>query len=247
HTAPGESEPNLATTFDEGTPGGQTRSVVCHRGECITDTWAEPIDAASAALMVHEARGDFVISESIGARTEWVVTYPTMGYYPDGHPLKGAVVSLYLADRSGAFVEPSPDVIPIPPPSDFRNKTTYWVSHLQSVNFLDFNQSGDESFVDLPTSIFALEHHVQFPTGLGPGGEFLAIPESGQARAGFESEEGQLVSDTGRRYLGRPAIVWLFQEFENGVLEAGDGAQQKANYGNAFMSSYFSIPPKEHL
>src|SRR5699024_9819275 len=130
HREPASAEPSLATTFDDGTPSGETRSVVCHRGECVTDTWAEPVDAASAALLVREARGDFVISESIGAATEWVVTYPTRAYYPDGRPLVTSFANLFLADRSGNFLGTTPD--PVPQPPGFRD-TTYEFVHEQSV------------------------------------------------------------------------------------------------------------------
>ena len=229
HTDPSSPEPNLSTTFDEGTPNGETRSVVCRQGECVTSTWPSPLDAASAALMVTEAYGDYVISDSMQASTEWVVTYPTRAYYPDEHTFTRANLKLLLTDRSGRIFEGVNIGLP-PPGVRYR---TYGFAHERSLHHLDFNTTSEQFNLQVPGSVFGIDQPVLFPS---EHSDLPVIPDSGQARVGFESNQ-RLISNEGTPYVGRPAIAWVFQEIENGVLEAGDGTLQRANYGNAFKAS----------
>ncbi|WP_376692827.1 hypothetical protein [Wenzhouxiangella sp. EGI_FJ10409] len=236
HSGPGDAQPDLASTHDEGTSSGQTRSVVCVDGECIEDFWENPIDAASAALMTYTARASYDISESLNARSEWTVTLPAASAYPESHALSSASVSMLITERSGrSWTGVS---IPTPPALPFFNTTTLWLDYEAVVNLLDFTTTVSEVGSVQDSRLFGLSHLVQSP------GEDLdqmspsateRLPENGQARFGFDCGDGApvLVASSGRRYWGCPAIVTTFAEYTNGVLPGEGGVPQRANYGSS--------------
>lgn len=229
HSEPGSAQPDLASTQDEGTAAGQTRSEVCVDGECIEDFWENPVDAASAVLMSFTARDTYNIADSLAAESEWVVTYPTVHYYEADNVLGTTLVSLLVSDRSGQTLYDNAVYIPEMAPS-FSN--TLWLNHERSVNLLNFRMKHEEAEGPVSTGIFGLEEAFRIPNW-----DFEALPESGRARLGFESfwppDVQPLVAPSGRTYWGRPAIVTTFTEYTNGVLPGEDGVPQRANYGSS--------------
>lgn len=236
HEPPGSALPDLASTHDEGTSVGETRSVICAEGECVEDFWDNPVDAASAALMSYTARETFELSQSLFANSEWIMTLPTASRYPESHALASASVSMLIAERSG--LPWTGVVVPTPPNLPFFNATTVWLEHEASVNPLDLTTTVPEVGLQQDSRLFGLDHLVQSP------GQDLsdksphpteALPDSGQARLGFDCGNGApaLVALSGRTYWGCPAIVTTFTEFTNGVLEGEDGVPQRANYGSS--------------
>lgn len=250
HQPPGSAQPDLASTHDEGTAAGETRSVTCFDDGCIEDYWNRPIDAASAALMRYTVSDTFDISESLGARSEWVVTLPTMNLYSADHPLSSASASTLIAERSG--VTWNGPVIPTPPSLPFFNDTTFWLEYGESVNPLDFTTTVPEVGAVQETRLFGLGHVVQSPgESLSEKSPFPTdhLPNNGQARLGFDCGDGDpaLVASSGRSYWGCPAIVTTFTEYTNGQLQGDDGVLQRANYG-AFGSPTTTVridPPTE--
>lgn len=230
HRPPGSAQPNLASTHDSGTAAGQTRSVVCWDNRCAHDFWERPIDAASAALLTYTARDTYEISDSLAAESEWVVTYPTMAYYDEDEHWGSSQVSLLVADRNGEVIHGGYVYIPELPP--VFGETTIWLFHERSVNLINFRMA--DRFADEPISlgIFGLETALRFMDR-----SFESLPDSGQARLGFDSGAPTFTefieASSGRRYYGRPAIVATFTEYTNGVLPGEGGLPQRANYGSS--------------
>ena len=53
------------------------------QGRPIATDWAFGIDAVSAALMAETIQNEYLTSASLGANTDWVVTFPTKQFYVD--------------------------------------------------------------------------------------------------------------------------------------------------------------------
>ena len=234
HTAPGTAQPDLSTTWDAGTPEGQTRSVVCSDEGCVEDYWENPIDAASAALMVYTVRETYDISESLNARSERILTFPTRAYYADDQGLSSADVSLLIMDRKGR----SWTGLGVPSGGPFDDSTTVWLEYGGSLEPLDFTTSEAEVGVPQDTRLFGLWHTVQSPgEGFSSKGPYPLErpPGNGQARLGLLASRGMpaLVAPSGREYWGFPAIVATFTEYTNGVLPGDGGVPQRANYGSS--------------
>lgn len=76
HTNPGNLEPDL-------TGGTGTTSYVFDNGSLLTHDWAAGIFAVNAAITHDSIINEYVTDSDIGARTEWVVTFPTKKYHTD--------------------------------------------------------------------------------------------------------------------------------------------------------------------
>lgn len=63
--------------------------------------FADGIDAVSAALMTSAIGNEYVVDPSLGATTDWIVTYPTKSWYVDK--------VLYPENPTNPFVEPFQD------------------------------------------------------------------------------------------------------------------------------------------
>ncbi|MGN6519466.1 MAG: hypothetical protein ACTHK2_08595 [Dokdonella sp.] len=81
HTAPGAAMPDL----DSASAGadGRYAALVGVNGGPRTLQYERPVDAVSALFMAASLEGDYTRSESIGARTDWIVTAPTKRFYVD--------------------------------------------------------------------------------------------------------------------------------------------------------------------
>ncbi|VAW34917.1 Ice-structuring glycoprotein precursor (ISGP) (Antifreeze glycopeptide polyprotein) (AFGP polyprotein) [Contains: AFGP7 (AFGP 7); AFGP8 (AFGP 8); AFGP8-like] (Fragment) [hydrothermal vent metagenome] len=76
HTDPGDIIPSLAT-------GARNTSYVFNGNVVQSDFWTESIQAVSALYIHNQVYGEYVLSDTIGANTEWVVTFPTKFAYVD--------------------------------------------------------------------------------------------------------------------------------------------------------------------
>jgi len=224
HSPWGSTLPDLSSAHDAGTQNGATKSRVCIDGVCIDDEWERPIDAVSAALIAHKLTADFIIDESINAKTEWVISYPTRKFYEPGDALFETSVSLLVTDREGGYrAQPC-----VPPYLDFICETSYLLSHSQSIEVLDFSHLVSEIGMPKTSPILGIEHTVLFPND-------KPLFEAGNARVGFETHgRPTLTSKSGRQYFGAPSIGVSLQEFSNGTLQDALGNYVKASYGNAF-------------
>ncbi|MDT8321996.1 MAG: hypothetical protein RQ826_15870 [Xanthomonadales bacterium] len=75
HTNPGSLLPNLN--------GGRQVSNVFANGAVQTDTWMTGIEAVSATILFDTVMNEYVVNPNIGARSEWVLTFPTKRAYVD--------------------------------------------------------------------------------------------------------------------------------------------------------------------
>lgn len=75
HTDPGSVLPNLNSGFNE--------SRVFINGVVDQRTWPLPLLAVNATITHDEIFNEYVIEEGIGARTEWVLTFPTKRFHTD--------------------------------------------------------------------------------------------------------------------------------------------------------------------
>ena len=76
HSVPGEDAPNLASTTN-------TVSHVLSGGVMVEQEFDLGIQAVSAAIMRSSIANEYATDATIGAQTEWVVTFPTKSYHVD--------------------------------------------------------------------------------------------------------------------------------------------------------------------
>ncbi|MDR2172721.1 MAG: hypothetical protein LBE32_00685 [Burkholderiales bacterium] len=76
----------------------KTSTVVNGSDVYITSGWVEPVDAVSAVLMNESVYNEYVLDDSVGAKTDWVVTFPTKAFYYVANPPIGRDVQ-YLFQR----------------------------------------------------------------------------------------------------------------------------------------------------
>jgi hypothetical protein len=92
--------PELRNVVNEGA-GGTTRAhVTTADGHELTLDYASAIDAVSAVFMADAIYNDYLVSPSLGAATDWIVTFPTKQFYVDS--LYGTVPK---APFDNAFVD----------------------------------------------------------------------------------------------------------------------------------------------
>lgn len=227
HTNVGAEFPNLSSAHDEGTDTSLgTTSTVCAGGECIDDYWAEPLDAVAAALTVRELRGTFVVDDALAAESEWVISYPTLRY-SDQTLSTNLMTGLVLQDREGdgAMIPPC---VPVHP-NRFTCPSSYGFIHRAPIEVVSFGRDIEEFNQPAISAILGIPFIVKMPRN-----NQAPIPPAGSARLGFGSA---VSNDSGRVYLGAPAIGFELQEYTNAFLEAEAGNTQRANYGTAIPLS----------
>ena len=79
HTSPTDEQPTLAS----GSSMNSTTFV--NDDEVLTTTFPTSIDAVSSLFMVDHVQNEFWTSASIGASSEWVISFPTKRFYTDPH------------------------------------------------------------------------------------------------------------------------------------------------------------------
>lgn len=228
HTAPGMMAPDLSSA-DNGPE--VTTSTNCYVSPCVVDEWSDPVDAVSAALMAREITGEYAIPDAIRARTEWLLTMPTMRFSsnPDS-AIRNSFAILLLTDRQGR-VQPAPPQPIIGPQPPFRDSFGDLLAIDNAITFMHFTEKSDPDPADSILSTSAT-------------GSFLVPSEAaaGLARAGFTVaptfSTPVLTSLGGRDYFGIPAIGVVFQEFNNGVIPSDNGGFRIASFGGSFEPNY---------
>lgn len=76
HTAPNNSLPDLSS--------GTTQSLIYHQGEAVKTNWPTGYEAVSALMMKITLENEYSFEEHIGAKTEWVMSFPTLRYHLNG-------------------------------------------------------------------------------------------------------------------------------------------------------------------
>lgn len=221
HTDSGSATPNLSTAHDAGTDTETgTQSTVCFEGKCVSDYWPQPIDAVATALTTLELHGEILTTDSLGAETDWVVSYPTRRYMDfDSIPGETSLVSLFYAGRDGVELLPPC----VQSTLRYQCESIYPLSHTEAVEVVSFGHSAEEFDQQAVSAIVGKQITVEFPARYGS-----SVPQEGTGRLGFE---GTVVNVSGRKYLGLPAIGYSLQEVLNSFLNGEAGQTQRANYG----------------
>ena len=93
HTEPGSFLPDLSSAMP--------KSVVFNDGQIYESNWSTGEDAISALYMSTSISNDFLLGSFIAAKTEWVVSFPTKGFYVNDVAPKAPFQSVY-DDEVGA-------------------------------------------------------------------------------------------------------------------------------------------------
>ncbi len=85
HTAPGDAKPNLGTAVTDSAADIATAYVPIGNAMIKADYPASTraVDAVSAVLMADKLFNEYLTDASVGASSEWVVTFPTKQFYVD--------------------------------------------------------------------------------------------------------------------------------------------------------------------
>ncbi len=227
HTRPGAVRPDLASTYDSGTPNNRTRSRVCDSRGCVTSSWAQPRHAVAAALLVEELNGEYTRSLSLAGKSDLVFSYPMRHHFLDGsdQSLEKPRMSLVTFDRTGMLIGgESCSTCVCPPAVPLGACFTFlpWnLSFQESVVAVSFLPASDSSAV-LPSEVLGIDRMHLPPSQLPPDeGTFVS------------AQSGTLVSNEGHVHTGSPVIGVVLQQFLNGNLIGADGVPQRANYGVA--------------
>jgi hypothetical protein len=98
HPYPGPSLADAST--NNGVDGTARAYVDTTDGHVLTLDYNSGIDAVSAVFMVDAIYNEYVVADSLGANTDWVVTFPTKHFYVDS--LYGAVPRAPFENAFGA-------------------------------------------------------------------------------------------------------------------------------------------------
>ena len=81
HTSPTSASPDLNSASAAGDTG--TTVSVDVGGHTVNAHYARAVDAVSALLMSATHLNEYVIEPGVGAKTDWIVTFPTKRFYVD--------------------------------------------------------------------------------------------------------------------------------------------------------------------
>lgn len=84
--------PSLADANTAGSGTGTDATVYSDQGKPLTLTYQTPIDAVSAVFMADTMYNEYITAASLGAKTDWVVTFPTKRFYVDPAYTDGPLV-----------------------------------------------------------------------------------------------------------------------------------------------------------
>jgi len=87
HTEPGDWEPDLSSA--------NPTSVVIDSDRRIESNWDNGADAITALYMHDSVTNEFVLGSFIAAKTEWVISFPTKGFYVNEVPARAPFTTAY--------------------------------------------------------------------------------------------------------------------------------------------------------
>lgn len=247
HENPGTVTPNLASSL-------ATQSNVFVNGTVVTDTWLSSVQAVDATIMLDKLMNEYNVAANIGARSEWVINFPTKAFHTDfafggtggsgGTPVAPFIgtwtinqnFSLNPAceamdfdfwDREERTQTEGLIVSPPPPISGFNL--------CREVNIIRFSDGGGvpeytEILKEPQRDSNALTFsNFQLPQSFNSGWlqfNFGQVPLSANQRFA--------TADSGRRYFGLPAVGFWAQRFTNGTLVDSGGNNVLSNYAGTY-------------
>lgn len=249
--------PELEVGLDEvdaPDPGGsgRTRSTVITTGGPVDLLWEQPIDAVTSVLMTEALTGDLATDDTVGARSEMVLSLPTKRHYvfaghAGGQPVPRAPFAnaidgtgaysgslAVLVSRDGLIDDRSDTCLDPPPPPPGLN----WA--VQSFDDGDFEDpapiTGAVNRVPFypieliflpPLPLRYAKLRTEFRQRLGTWwcGD---VPQLQNPGLDGETADGETV-----HLPGLPALALTLQQISNNTLEI-DGERVLSNYGASF-------------
>ena len=221
---------------------GMTQSQINYNNTVYEFNWDFGFEAVSSLLMKNSIANEYVLDNSIGSNTDWIITLPTRQFHLEDESLGGVghiapfteegngincepLESVRLYDREES-VPPIPStVIGLPPPGIDSVLPTLCYS-TTNLSFLGPNEE-DESANGIFQSNFLLgdvEYQSGF-RGLLPGFQ------EGWAELRFdENSHLHVMNNSGNSIYGLPIIGFSVQKYVNGNL----GNDVLANYAGIF-------------
>jgi hypothetical protein len=207
HLEPASLAPNLAS-------GNQTQSVVSSQSVSDIAQWASPVDAVSSIFMSSELFTDYVITDSIGANTEWLLSFPTKKFYTDP-----------LYSNSAEVVAPFSNIMGGCESADINLYSRNAETTLDSINLC------------FGTNV------VEFSDTSEPSSTILASKDSSILESNFDSGWAQIVFSQSiemqddlingnSTLIGLPVTGFSIQRYVNSNLEGG----VLANYAGLFQT-----------
>jgi hypothetical protein len=224
HSAPGDLAPNIGS--------GQTQYEIFDGGDLVEGFAEDGTDAVSAVLMASAISNDYVMEPSVGAGTDWVVTFPTKRFYVNNLVSADApFTDIWDSESSTACEEFSirywdreegeptdppllNDFSPLPPAGENPEFSFCW-----EANVLTFNgqKEGFADFADVLGSFEAGRSGASF--GFADG--FV----NGWARINFEGS-GRTLTTFDHQFSGLPAVGFAVQRYINQSATA-DGVNNR--------------------
>lgn len=233
HTAPGINTPNLSSAHDSGTATDETRSRLCDNNACIEDSWKRPIDAVAAALLAFGFRGEYSSLRSVKAETELLLTFPLLTHYrqlPEENETESRF-AISLLSASGGYIT-TPGLISPAPPYSFTSEIN------NTIAIASFNESSTEYATTKRSKILKESYKVFMPdltvTSFPNQGSLVVVLSKTEP---ISLSSVDLVSNSGRVYVGLPSIAYTLQRFLNNQLVDSEGKLVQANYTNSFKLS----------
>jgi len=247
HTDPGNLQPGLGD-------GDDNNSYIFANAAVVSDFWmSNPVQAVSAVYMHDQIFGEYVLSDGIGANTEWVVTFPTKNYYVDPartpfafvpyEPFEesigeyGAceVYTIALYDREERT--PDPRLVirpPSPRPPTVTNDDAVFCWETNVLEFEDSDRASGDSVIlgSRNTTHYATQSVPAQPaTPQTPAVEAEYFTTGWVALSFAQSTDDNL---NGRTYGGLPVTGFAIQRYVN--QNASEGVL--ANYAGLFAHRY---------
>lgn len=247
HTDPTSLAPDLSS-------GGSATSYVFANGALATTSYSRSLDAVSSLFMSDFVYNQYITNSSIGASTEWVVTFPTKNYYVDIFKLSGGTINFSGAALCSLTACPIAaddpfDIVfgtdPVVPGSscssvgisfyDREEKTSSAGTGFSPVPNKRGNALCYESQVvtfnqgTKPSKILGSNLVANINTGFQAGWASLQLYNSSLAFAHHELE-----SEGGNTFFGQPVTGFEVDQFINGNLGGGILSNYTAAYRHKF-------------
>jgi len=242
HTNPGSELPSLGSAFAD-----TSAFIFLDDGSLVTATYVYGVEAVSAVFMHDQVMNEYNIQDSINAKSEWVVTFPTKRFYVDpdfdfdGAPTPNAPFTQAL-DVFGDACEnfelqfwgreeetPTPETIQegpiVSPPPPVDDPPVILFELCNETNVIRF---GDDN-AGAPSEILGSVDAVTFdlPDGWNNGWARLNMKDY------FSTVDGADLGDRTDSFglVGLPVAGFWVEQFTNGTLQGGTVL---ANYGGIF-------------
>jgi hypothetical protein len=254
HSDPASVFPNLGSA-DSG--GGVSRStVIANNGQTlVVDTWA-PVglsganggwDSVSAVLMHDNVYNEYVTAASLGATSEWVLTFPTKNWYVDRSSARAPFSNVFFGTTANPgscerFTidlwdreEQRPrdvNIIPSPPPPVIGAPVLCYEAQVVTFNqTLTAISPGFRS----ETANLGARYAENIPATTGSTGSPPNTPfGAGHAKFGFNAATQRLINPgSGNQYQGLPVIGFWTLRAINGNLGG-----TLANYSGTWEHKY---------